>query len=332
MNAPGTPANLTVRVISNHGIDLLVRHNEYGHFNAQPLKKHGLVVCGDSAICTAPAVPPKEYADSHTPHRESLRMLELVERTCVLQRTDRRGNAKPIAANLTQLVAVTAPSPPFDPLLIDRYTIAARHMNVKLVLVINKTDLLSSPDAAGSAAAIEALYQSIGYPVVRCNARGGEGLSQLAQVLKGEISILVGQSGVGKSSILNGLLPGNSAKTGALSENSGLGKHTTTVTTWYDLPAGGAIIDSAGVRQFALEHLSGVDIEAGFIEIADAAAHCRFRDCRHDGEPDCAVHAGLEQKIISPQRLAHFHTITAESAGENDFAVKKTRSPRDLNQ
>ena len=118
-----------------------------------------------------------------------------------------------------------------------------------------------------------------------------------------------------KSSLLNQILPDQTIRTGALSEISGLGRHTTTVTMWYDLPTGGALIDSAGVRQFALEHLSNVDIEAGFVEISEASMHCKFRDCSHLKEPDCAVVAALQSGTITQQRYDHFQAICAEAAG-----------------
>ncbi|MEM7258970.1 MAG: hypothetical protein AAF404_16455, partial [Pseudomonadota bacterium] len=124
--------SISARVISNLGIELLVQHEVYGHFHAQPMKKHGLVVCGDIVTCEPPASAPREYASADHPHPGTLRVLNVEPRTGLLQRTDRRGNAKPIAANLTRLIAVTAPKPPFDPLLIDRYTIAARHIGVNL--------------------------------------------------------------------------------------------------------------------------------------------------------------------------------------------------------
>lgn len=315
MSTPPAQSLFYTRVISNLGAELLVRHDDLGHFHAQPLKKHGLLVCGDLLICAPPKAALCSFAATDDPHSEILRVQEVAGRNSVLQRTDRRGQAKPIAANLTQLIAVSAPKPPFDPLLIDRYTIAATHMGVKLLLVINKTDLLTTEELTNQADSIESLYRSIGYTVLRCNGKSGDGLDALVNELSGEVSILVGQSGVGKSSILNGLIPDRSIKTGALSEISGLGRHTTTVTTWYELSSGGAIIDSAGVRQFALEHLSDVDIEAGFKEISAASATCKFRNCRHQNEPDCAVKSGLEQQTISRQRYEHFQTISAQSSG-----------------
>lgn len=271
-------------------------------------------MCGDVVHCEPPDHLPDANSSAEQPHSHTLRITHVEPRTSVLQRTDRHGQAKPIAANLSQLVAVTASKPPFDPLLLDRYTIAARHMGVTMVIVINKVDLLDTPELQHQADSLQALYRAIGYTVLRCNSKTGEGFDDLSAQLRHQVSILVGQSGVGKSSILNNLLPDQSIKTGTLSESSGLGRHTTTVTTWYSLTGGGAIIDSAGVRQFALEHLSDVDIESGFLEIARAARHCKFRNCRHIHEPDCAVLAALNSEQISRQRYENFLTISAQSS------------------
>jgi len=135
-------------------------------------------------------------------------------------------------------------------------------------------------------------------------------------VLADEASILVGQSGVGKSSILNSVLPTVDVKTGGLSDISGLGKHTTTVTNWYDLPHGGAIIDSPGVRQFALEHLEQIDIQSGFKEIASFAMTCKFNDCSHVHEPNCAVLEAMEDGSIDVTRYEHFRALL-QSEGTN---------------
>ena len=303
-------------MIANRGADLLVRDHTDTYYTAVPQKKLGLVVCGDKVHCERADQPddtgnaPETSAQS--PHNVAARVTKVEPRSSVLARTDRRGQPKAIAANLTQLVVVTAPKPPMDPLLIDRYTIAAQHMNVSLLLVINKADLISDDGADDQANAIETVYSSIGYPIIRCSCETNEGLDALTLALAQHTAILVGQSGVGKSSLLSKLLPEATIRTGALSEISGLGRHTTTVTTWYDLGNGGAIIDSAGVRQFSLEHLSGVDIQAGFVEIQKLSHDCRFRDCTHQHEPDCAVLDALQQGSLSAGRYRHFVSIRSE--------------------
>ncbi len=261
------------------------------YLTASPLKKLGLLVCGDIV----------GYY-----HEGGInRVTSVLERSGTLSRTDRRGQAKPVAANITQLVAVTAPKPPFDPLLLDRYTVAARHIDVDLLIVINKVDALDD-ETRETAQHLQDTYHEIGYRVIRCSTKTLQGIDELRHQLAGQVSILVGQSGVGKSSLLAELLPEQEIKVGALSENSGLGKHTTTVTTWFNLPDGGAMIDSAGVRQFGLDHLNDFDLQLGFKEICELATSCRFNDCKHTIEPDCAVLKALEDQSLAQQRYNHF--------------------------
>jgi len=283
------------RVIANHGAELILAPATGERFSALPKKKLGLIVTGDLVEWE-----PQPNAQA--------RVTGIVERHGTLARTDRLGVAKPIATNITQLVVVTAPKPPFDRLLIDRYAVAASNINVKLVILINKVDLLNE-ESEPLALDIESVYQNIGYQVARCSTKNEGGLEQLHHVLADETSILVGQSGVGKSSILNSVLPTLDVKTGGLSDISGLGKHTTTVTNWYDLPQGGAIIDSPGVRQFALEHLDHIDIQSGFKEIASSAISCKFNDCSHVHEPSCAVLKAMENGAIDTTRYEHFRTL-----------------------
>lgn len=301
----------TARVIANYGAELVLADESGTVLTGIASKKLGLIVCGDLVGYDIPdtaSQQPPPSADQPLPEQKQtqpVRVTELKPRSGTLARTDRRGQAKPIAANVTQLVVVTAPKPPFDPLLIDRYSVAANHIKVKMVIVINKTDLLD--DKSGEQATlIEQTYSDIGYQVIRCSSKQDHGMDSIIDVLEGQVSILVGQSGVGKSSLLNQLLPDTRTRTGALSEVSGLGRHTTTVTSWYNLPSGGAIIDSAGVRQFALDHLSGIDIQAGFTEISELSERCKFNDCIHLHEPECAVLEALQSRQLSQQRYNHF--------------------------
>ena len=294
------PHDDIARVLANHGTELTIAVAQNQRLTASPLKKLGLLVAGDLVRWRA------------EPHGNA-RVIEVLERRGTLERTDRNGVAKPIAAHVSQLLALTAPKPPFDRLLIDRYCIAAQNIGANLVVIINKQDLLTGA-AAIAADDIEALYDGIGYPVTRCSVTEKKGLSAIHTLLEGHVSIMVGQSGVGKSSLLNALLPDQETKTGALSDNSGLGRHTTTVTNWYNLPNNGAIIDSPGVRQFSLEHLAEVDIQAGFREISLLAANCKFNDCSHVHEPHCAVLKALEQKQINTQRYTHFVQLTNSGA------------------
>jgi len=286
------------RVIANHGAELTLRTPTGEKFTATSKKKLGLVVTGDRVLW---------QAQDHG----TTRVIDILERSGTLARTDRQGNAKPIATNINQVLVVTAPKPPFDTLLLDRYCVAASNIGADIAIIINKTDLLDT-SSGETANEIESLYTGLDYKVARCCVKEPDGLLQVMKLLENRVSILVGQSGVGKSSILNALLPQQEIKTGDLSSNSGLGRHTTTVTNWYDLANNGAIIDSPGVRQFSLEHLNSVDIEAGFREITDHAAHCKFNDCSHQHEPECAVLSALSSGSIHKDRYQHFLQLVSD--------------------
>jgi len=298
----------TARVIANYGSDVEVLPESGERLIASPLKRLGMLVTGDKV-----SLEVTQQGDS-----TSTRIYKLDDRRTALSRTDRNGKLKPVASNLTHLIVVTAPAPPFDPLLIDRYTVAARHIGVELTLLINKTDLLDKVTSI-AAESLEALYRNLGYTVLRCSLTTGDGVADLTRRLADHTSILVGQSGVGKSSLLNKLIPQVDTRTGELSKRSGLGKHTTSVTTWFELPTGGAIIDSAGVRQFSLDHLPQADIQSGFIEICDAAKGCKFTNCTHTHEPECAVKEALANKQISDQRFQHFNLLRDSSAEAEQY-------------
>jgi len=299
-------SSLAARVIANYGADVELQTSQGDRLIATPLKRLGMLVSGDKVLVDI------------SEQDGSARVSKLEPRSTTLSRTDRNGKMKAVAANVTQLVVVTAPAPPFDPMLIDRYTVAARHIGVDVTILINKTDLLDS-NTAPQANAIEEIYRNIGYPVLRCCMTTDEGWDALVTRLHDNVSILVGQSGVGKSSLLNRLLPDLEVRTGELSTQSGLGKHTTSVTSWFDLPDGGAIIDSAGVRQFSLEHIPQADIQAGFVEISEVAQYCKFTDCTHVHEPECAVQQALAENRISTQRFEHFSQMRESSSEARQY-------------
>ncbi|WP_028241597.1 small ribosomal subunit biogenesis GTPase RsgA [Stutzerimonas azotifigens] len=224
-----------------------------------------------------------------------------------LCRPDSRGQLKPVAANVDRLVIVFAPLPEPHANLIDRYLIAAEHAGIQPLLLLNKADLLTPENTHVSE--LLAVYQRLGYPLLEVSAHGGEGLDRLRAELDGHISVFVGQSGVGKSSLVNTLLPEAQTRVGELSEQSGKGTHTTTTARLFHFPGGGDLIDSPGIREFGLGHVSRADVEAGFVEFRDLLGHCRFRDCRHDREPGCALLKALDEGRIEPQRMASYRHI-----------------------
>lgn len=238
-------------------------------------------------------------------------------RSSELCRPDSRGQLKPVAANVDQIVIVFAPLPQPHANLIDRYLIAAEHAGIRPLLLLNKADLLDEDNAAFIDSLLTT-YRQLDYPLLEVSAHEGAGMDQLRAALDDRISVFVGQSGVGKSSLVNSLLPGVDLKVGALSELTGKGTHTTTTARLFHFPEGGDLIDSPGIREFGLGHVSRDDVEAGFIEFRELLGRCRFRDCRHDREPGCALLQALEEGRIQPQRLASYRHIIA-SLPERDY-------------
>ncbi|PWG64269.1 ribosome small subunit-dependent GTPase A [Sediminicurvatus halobius] len=242
-------------------------------------------------------------------------VVERIEpRVSVIERGDFRGRPRPLAANVTRLVVVLADPPGLDTRLLDRYLVLTHSLSLAALIFLNKADQL---DTAGRARVTAALapYEALGERILTGSAATGAGLAELRQALAEETVILVGQSGVGKSSLARALVPDLDVRTGTLSETSGQGRHTTSTTTLHPLPGGGCLIDSPGVRTLRLEHFPPEAITRGFPEITERAGQCRFRDCRHDREPGCAVRAALARGEIHPERLASWRSLLAKGGG-----------------
>ncbi len=237
-------------------------------------------------------------------------IVALESRHTVLMRPDYSGRIKPVAANLDQVAVVVAPRPEPNPYLIDRYLVAIHAIGVEALLVLNKVDLLDPP---ARAALLELLdnYRRIGYPLLPASSRTEHGLDALRERLAGRISILVGQSGVGKSSLIQALLPDRAIRIQALSEATGLGTHTTTSSMLYHLPAGGDLIDSPGVRSFELGEVGLDQLEQGFVEFRPYLGHCRFSNCSHGVDPGCALREAVAEGAVSMRRLDSFRQLRA---------------------
>ena len=231
-----------------------------------------------------------------------------LERRSELKRPDARGQLKAVAANVDLIAIVVAPEPEPYANLIDRYLVAAHMASIDTLIILNKSDLL---DQHPQCLALLESYRSIGYEVMTTGPTSTESQA-LSEVLGSRTSVFVGQSGVGKSSIINRLLPDEELRVGALSEGVLKGRHTTTTAEVFERPNGGFIIDSPGIREFGLQHIDPALVAPGFIEFRPFLDQCRFRDCSHLVEKDCAVLAALENNDIRTERYQSFVNIVRD--------------------
>lgn len=237
----------------------------------------------------------------------------IADRQSVLLRPDFYDGLKPVAANIDRIVVVSSVLPEFSCNIIDRYLVAAEVTDIPPLLVINKADMLSDAEREVLEEQL-AVYERIGYDYLWVSAHTGLGMDALKTLLRQGTSILVGQSGVGKSSMMNSILPELQLSTRDVSSVSGLGQHTTTASRLYHLPDGGQLIDSPGIREFGLWHFNPEQVTAGFIEFRDYLGHCKFRDCKHITDPGCAILQAVADGHISEIRYQSYLKILTSMA------------------
>ena len=233
----------------------------------------------------------------------------MIEATLTRKTLLYRSNAfksKILAANVTQIIIVLATQPSFYEALLNRCLIAAEAANIKPLIVLNKCDLADSNEAKQKLA----LYTSLGYQVLTLSAK--EDISALKPYLQGEASILVGQSGMGKSTIINALLPNEDVRTREVSHTLDSGKHTTTAAHLYHIDEYSQLIDSPGLQEFGLHHLSTDELEHAFIEFRPFLGKCRFNNCKHLQEPDCAIKDAVSSGQVTSERLAIYQMLRTE--------------------
>ncbi|MBF0379393.1 MAG: small ribosomal subunit biogenesis GTPase RsgA [Magnetococcales bacterium] len=238
----------------------------------------------------------------------------VIDRHSILQRPGPYRRLKTIAANIDQIFIITT-STHLNTGLIDRYLVAAEAAKIRPILLINKMDLAQDPEEIMEELAP---YKTMEYPILPISATSGLGISELGSMLQEKISIFVGQSGVGKSSLVHKWVPKERAPTiGEVKESSNMGRHTTTVARLYHLPNGGSLIDSPGVREFGLHNVSRNNVATFFRDIAPYLEGCRFSNCSHKHEPGCMVLGAIEDGKIHINRLKSLHRIQ-ESMPKND--------------
>ncbi len=241
-------------------------------------------------------------------------VIEILPRRSVIARRRSDGGTRSIAANVDRVLLVVASSPPYSPPLIDRCLVVAESLSLTASLVLNKLDLLDGKERARIRGELGA-YTEIGYETHWVSARTGEGIMRLRNALDRQSSVLIGQSGVGKSSLANLLAPGANARVQELSRRGRAGRHTTTATTAHPLGDEGWLLDSPGVREFAMWSVPAMALAHGFIEFRPYLGRCRFRDCHHDQEPGCAISEAGRTGGITRARLESYRSLVRAAPG-----------------
>ncbi|MCX7179237.1 MAG: ribosome small subunit-dependent GTPase A [Proteobacteria bacterium] len=280
MSAEGT-------IVAAFGRHYEIELADHSRITGFPLGKKSSFACGDRV----------EIEPSSANQGQIIRHLP---RSSLLYRSD-AFRQKLLVANATQLVLVVATEPSFSDELLTRALVAAETEGLRSIILLNKIDLPTYLDLARDR--LKPLAE-LGYPVIELSAR--HDAAPLIPHLAGQLSVLVGQSGMGKSTLINLLVPGAAAATQGVSVALDSGKHTTTHARLYHLANGAALIDSPGLQEFGLAHLSRGAIEQGFPEFRPHLAHCRFRDCHHRSEPGCAIKAALAAGSIDERRYELF--------------------------
>ncbi|MCF6262274.1 MAG: ribosome small subunit-dependent GTPase A [Xanthomonadales bacterium] len=291
---------IQAQVITSYGSHGVVRTENGELLECRYRRQLGRPLCGDNILIKA----------DYQVKQASLE--KILPRHSCFYRGDARQRKHAVAANLDQIVIVVCPYPSPPSHLLDRYLVAVENLNLKALLVFNKTDLKATQPEISERMQIQFDYlHSLGYPVIQTSCKSPAGADSLEAALNDKCSILVGQSGVGKSSLINTIFPGRELQTRTISNATQKGKHTTTATTLYFLPESGQIIDSPGVWEFGLWSMSARELQQGFIEFEQWAADCKFSNCLHTHEPDCGVKDALDAGILPKSRyLAYTQALS----------------------
>ena len=304
MTGTGTIASMNheALVLVSYGSRGVIEFPDGTQTDCKYRRSVGRPYCGDRVVV--------ERADG-----QSAVVTKILARTNEFARANARQRKQVIAANLDQVLIVIAAAPEPSTDLVERYLVAVHSLCIRPVIVLNKYELTGGRDFAGNSPLVHLDdYRDLGYDVLTTSCKGAPGIDAMLPVLGGKTSILVGQSGVGKSSLVNALLPDLDLQTGALSRVTGKGTHTTTTTIMYNLSFGGKLLDSPGVWEYGLWKMDQPELLGGFLDFKPYLGHCRFNDCRHAGEPACAVVEAVNRGCIRKWRYESYCRLLHQSS------------------
>lgn len=303
-NQEQTTAFQTGLVVARHGKQIEVIDNNQ-------VNSDEVFLCHQRANIPAMVVGDKVlWKKLETNQDNTIGIIEsLLERQSLLLRKDKHGQEKIIAANISQVFVVVASEPHTHALIIDRYLTACELLNLKVKLLVNKSDLASSE---AFLIFLKTHYAPVVDDIISCSIENEQQLHHLENLLNNQNSIFIGQSGVGKSSLTQKLIGDQNIKTQMLSARSGLGQHTTSTSRLYPLKKGGCIIDSPGIRDFDLDEVSLSELQQGYREFSKITKPCKFRNCVHDHEPQCEIRRAVEDKQISELRYQNYLALAKQ--------------------
>lgn len=290
-------ADVPARVIESFGRRVTVATRDGAVMPAELFGKRISCVCGDDVTIRLPSQSSGDVT----------KVITIAPRRTSFARTDSRGRTEPLAANLSLVAVIIAPEPPPDPYIADRYLAGAALAGVTGIVIANKSELPSATDSQFEGLLRE--YEAAKYDVLRLSAHRAETIAPLKARFAGTVSMFVGQSGVGKSTLTNALVPESLRPTRTISESTGEGRHTTVSTALFRIPGGGELIDSPGVRDYAPPPVEDANVQVGWPEILTLAPQCRFNNCLHLREPGCAVTKAVAADKVSARRYESYKRL-----------------------